>query len=172
MYFEKLDTAILGLSVDSISSHLAWLYDIYIKTGIKITFPIIADRNGQIARKYGMISSDVSNTETVRNVYIIDDKGIIRLILVYPLNVGRSILEIIRCIEALKTADENKGATPANWMPCEKIIMKPPESFSKLLARNEEISKNKNGLSWYLGYKDATKCITSNNIKNVDKKLL
>lgn len=172
MYFEKLDTAILGLSVDSLSSHLAWLYDIYIKTGIKISFPIIADRNGILARKYGMISSDVSNTETVRNVYIIDDKGIIRLILVYPLNVGRNILEIIRCIEALKTADENKGATPVNWMPCEKIIMKPPENFSKLLTRNEEISKNKNGLSWYLGYKEPTKCISSNNLKNVDKKLL
>ena len=79
-YFERLNTSLIGLSVDSNSSHLAWLYDIYLKTGIKVPFPIIADRNGNIARKYGMISNDVSTTETVRNVFIIDDKGIVRLI--------------------------------------------------------------------------------------------
>ena len=71
-YFEILNTCLIGLSIDSNSSHLAWLYDIYLKTGIKVPFPIIADRSGEIARKYGMISSDISNTETVRNVFIID----------------------------------------------------------------------------------------------------
>ena len=71
-YFEERGACLLGLSVDSNPSHLAWMYDIYLRTGIKIPFPIIADRNGSIARKYGMISADVSNTETVRNVYIID----------------------------------------------------------------------------------------------------
>ena len=71
-YFENLNTCLIGLSVDSNSSHLAWLFDIYLKTGIRVPFPIIADRNGEIARKYGMISSDISNTETVRNVFIID----------------------------------------------------------------------------------------------------
>ena len=71
-YFNNLNTYLLGLSVDSNSSHLAWLYDIYLKTGIKVPFPIIADRNGELARKYGMISNDISNSETVRNVFIID----------------------------------------------------------------------------------------------------
>lgn len=71
-YFKALNTCLIGLSVDSNASHLAWLYDIYLKTGIRVPFPIIADRNGEIARKYGMISSDISNTETVRNVFIID----------------------------------------------------------------------------------------------------
>ena len=71
-YFENLNTCLIGLSADSNSSHLAWLFDIYLKTGIRVPFPIIADRNGEIARKYGMISSDISNTETVRNVFIID----------------------------------------------------------------------------------------------------
>ena len=79
-YFEKLNTCLLGLSIDSNSSHLAWMHDIYMMTGIVLPFPIVADRNGSIARKYGMISNDVSTTETVRNVYIIDDKGIIRVI--------------------------------------------------------------------------------------------
>ena len=79
-YFEKLNTCLIGLSVDSNSSHLAWVYDIYCKTGIRVPFPIIADRSGEIARKYGMIANDVSKTETVRNVFIIDDNGIVRLI--------------------------------------------------------------------------------------------
>ncbi len=88
-YFRRINTELLGLSVDSNSSHLAWVYDIYCRTGIQISFPIIADKNAKIARKYGMISSEVSTTETVRNVYIIDDKGIIRAIFVYPLNIRK-----------------------------------------------------------------------------------
>ena len=88
-YFEKLNTNLIGLSIDSNNSHLAWAYDIYCKTGVRIPFPIIADRNGEIARKYGMIASNVSSTQTVRNVYIIDDSDIIRLILVYPMNVRK-----------------------------------------------------------------------------------
>ena len=107
-YFKNLNTELLGLSVDSNSSHLAWVYDIYCKTGIKVDFPIIADRNGEIARKYGMISNDVSNTETVRNVFIIDDKGIVRTILIYPLNIGRFIPEIIRIVQALQMAESSK----------------------------------------------------------------
>ena len=97
-YFERLNTCLLGLSVDSNPSHLAWIYDIYCRTGIVIPFPIIADRNGEIARKYGMISSTVNNTATVRNVFIIDDKQIVRTILVYPMNIGRNIPEILRVV--------------------------------------------------------------------------
>ena len=96
-YFQKLNTELLGLSIDSNPSHLAWIYDIYCRTGIELPFPIIADRSGQIARKYGMISNDVSSTETVRTVFIIDDKQIVRTILIYPLNVGRFIPEIKNC---------------------------------------------------------------------------
>lgn len=157
-YFEKLNTCLLGLSVDSNSSHLAWAYDIYCKTGVRIPFPIIADRNGEISRKYGMISNDVSTTETVRNVYIIDDKGIVRLILVYPLNVGRCIPEILRALQALQIADENSGSTPANWVPCEPMVISPPKTFEELLQRNEEIRQNKNGMSWYLSFKNPQNC--------------
>ena len=172
-YFEKLNTYLLGLSVDSNASHLAWVYEIYCKTGIRVPFPIIADRNGAIARKYGMISNDVSTTETVRNVFIIDDKGIVRLILVYPLNVGRCIPEIIRALEALQTADASKGATPANWVPCEPIIAPPPQTFQELLLRNEQIEQNRNGISWYLSFKEPVKCISiaqNNNKRLEDKK--
>lgn len=104
-YFQKLNTELLGLSIDSNASHLAWMYDIYYRTGILLPFPIIADRSGEIARKYGMISSDISNIETVRNVYIIDEKGIIRVILVYPINIGRCISEILRLVQALQRED-------------------------------------------------------------------
>lgn len=160
-YFEKLNTCLIGLSVDSNSSHLAWVYDIYCKTGIRVPFPIIADRNGQIARKYGMISNDISTTETVRNVFIIDDKGVIRLILVYPMNIGRCIPEIIRIIEALQTANENKAATPANWVPCEPVIIPAPRTFEELIARNEQIQKERNGMNWYLSFKNPQKCINT-----------
>ena len=165
-YFEKLNSCLLGLSVDSNSSHLAWLYDIYCKTGIKVPFPIIADRNGEIARKYGMISSEISNTETVRNVYIIDDKGMIRLILVYPMNVGRCIPEILRALQALQLADENHGSMPANWVPCEPMIVPSPKTFEELMKRNEEIKKNRNGMSWYLSFKNPQNCINVKEDKN------
>lgn len=136
------------------------MYDIYCKTGIKISFPIIADRNGQIARKYGMIANDISNTETVRNVFIIDDKGIIRTILIYPLNVGRFIPEIIRTVQALQMADCSRGSTAANWMPGQPVIVPPPKNFTQLEERNAEIQKNRNGISWYLSFKEPPeKCI-------------
>ena len=152
-YFKQLNTELLGLSVDSNSSHLAWIYDIFCRTGIQVSFPIVADRNGQIARKYGMISSDISNTETVRNVYIIDDKGIIRTILIYPMNIGRFIPEIIRIVQALQMADCTEGSTAANWMPNQPVIIPPPKTFCELQQRQEEIQNNRNGINWYLSFK-------------------
>ena len=153
-YFKNLNTELLGLSVDSNPSHLAWMYDIYCRTGIKVSFPIIADRNGQIARKYGMISNDISNTETVRNVFIIDDKGIVRTILIYPMNVGRFIPEIIRIVQALQMADCAKGATAANWMPNQPVIVPIPQTFEGLEERVESVNTNRNGISWYLSFKE------------------
>lgn len=134
------------------------MYDIYLRTGIKIPFPIIADRNGSIARKYGMISNDVSTTETVRNVYIIDPEGIIRLILIYPLNVGRCIPEIIRALDALQISDKCKAATPANWTMGAPIINPAPKTFKALEERNEMVKNNNNGMSWYLNFKNQDEC--------------
>lgn len=142
---------------------MAWVYDIYCRTGIRVPFPIIADRNGTIARKYGMISNDVSTTETVRNVFIIDDKGIVRLILIYPMNVGRCIPEILRALNALQVADANKLSMPANWVPCEPGILAPPQTFEELEARTKEIERDQNGMSWYLGFKNVKDC------KKIDK---
>ena len=168
-YFEERNACLLGLSVDSNPSHLAWMYDIYMRTGIKIPFPIVADRNGMLARKYGMISSDVSNTETVRNVYIIDPHGIIRLILIYPLNVGRCIPEILRALEALQLASECKGATPANWTMGGPIINPMPNTFCSLEERAQNVKNDKNGMSWYLSFKDS-ECCKQNQVENRETK--
>lgn len=167
-YFEKLNTCLLGLSIDSNPSHLAWVYNIYCKTGIQIPFLIIADRSGEIARKYGMIANDVSTTETVRNVFIIDDKGIVRLILVYPLNVGRCIPEILRTVQALQIADLNKASTPANWIPNQPVIVPPPKTFEELMKRREEILKNQNGMMWYLSFQNSQKA-ANNRIEDSKK---
>ncbi len=153
-YFKKYNTDLLGLSIDSNSSHLAWVYDIYCRTGIRVSFPIIADRNGEIARKYGMISNNISNTETVRNVFIIDPNGIIRVILVYPMNVGRFIPEVLRIVQALQIADSNNVSTAANWLPYQPVIIPMPKNFTELEKRKNEIEKNNNGISWYLSFKE------------------
>lgn len=172
--FEKRNACLLGLSVDSNPSHLAWMYDIYLRTGVKIPFPIIADRNGSIARKYGMISNDVSNTETVRNVYIIDPEGIIRLILIYPMNVGRCIPEILRALEALQIASECKGATPANWTLGGPIINPIPNTFCGLEERAQNVKNDKNGMSWYLSFKNPNECkqncVENREVKKLEEK--
>ena len=166
-YFENINTGLIGLSVDSNASHLAWVYDIYCRTGIKIPFPIIADRNGEIARKYGMISNDISNTETVRNVYVIDDKGIIRTILIYPMNIGRFIPEIVRIVQALQMSDCTKASTSANWIPNQPVIIPIPRTFNELIERNREIEKNRNGINWYLSFKQPdSNCINGNKCNN------
>ena len=172
-YFERLNTCLLGLSVDSNPSHLAWIYDIYCRTGIVIPFPIIADRNGEIARKYGMISSTVNNTATVRNVFIIDDKQIVRTILVYPMNIGRNIPEILRVVRALQVADCNKQMAPVNWMPNEPMIVPMPQTFAQLQERNENIMKQQNGMNWYLSFKNPEKiCINEKCMQKEENRII
>lgn len=162
--FEKINTSLLGLSIDSNPSHLAWMHEIYRMTGIIIPFPIIADSNALIARKYGMISSDISTTKTVRNVFIIDNKGIVRVILIYPLNIGRFIPEILRIIQALQMSDCSNSSTPANWIPGQNVILPPPNTYPLLQERLNFIKKNHSGMSWYLSFKKPEKnCL--NNIK-------
>jgi len=161
-HFEKLNTSLLGLSIDSNASHLAWMYNIYCMTRIVVPFPIIADRNGSIARKYGMISNDISNTETVRNIFIIDDKGIVRVILVYPLNIGRFVPEVLRIIEALQLSDCSNTSIPANWLPGQPVIQSSPRTFPLLQERLNEIEENNNGMSWYLTFQSPKKDCLSN----------
>ena len=112
-----------------------------------------------------MIASDISNTSTVRNVFIIDGKQIIRAILVYPMNIGRNISEILRVVRALQIADCNQASTPANWMPCEPVILPPPQTFVALQERMTEIQKQKNGMNWDLAFKTPQNSIEDKKIK-------
>lgn len=155
--FAARNTSLLGISIDSSPSHLAWVHSIYETTGIVIPFPIIADRVGEIARLYGMIASDVSNTETVRNVFIIDPNQKIRAILIYPLTNGRNIPEILRLLTALQTTDKYSVVTPANWEPGDSVLVPAPKDYDNLAEReNNAESLGLNCKDWYWCYKTIT----------------
>lgn len=132
--FAQRNVKLIGLSIDSIHAHMAWIQNIHEKGHVKIPFPVIADLDMSVAQKYGMLHS-VSSTATVRAVFIIDPKNIIRLILYYPMNVGRNIDEVIRAIDGLQTADKNNVACPANWKPGDKVIVPPPKTQKELDER-------------------------------------
>lgn len=150
--FLERNTQLIGISLDSNSSHLAWVYDIYKTTGIEILFPIVSDPSMDIINMYGMIAPNISTSTTVRNVFIIDPNGIIRAILVYPLTNGRYIPEIIRLLIALQTTDANKVATPADWLPGQPVIVPAPQTYDELIERVN--SDEYDCVSWYLCYRD------------------
>ena len=152
-YFENENTKIIGLSVDSNSSHLAWLYEIYMKTGLTVPFPIIADRTSQIARTYGMFLQNDNCESASRSTFIIDDKGIVRAIFMYPDNIGRNISEILRTVNTLQIAEKNKKMVPANWMPYDPMIIMPPNTFEELQNRVRDGKQEKNSMSWYICFK-------------------
>ena len=150
--FVERNTQLLGISLDGTPASLAWVYNIYENTGIHIPFPVVEDKTMAISNMYGMISPEVSTNTSVRNVFIIDDKQIIRAILIYPLSNGRYIPEILRLLIAMQTSDQYKVATPANWLPGEQVVVPAPKTYQGLLERVE----NPDGycLDWYLCFKD------------------
>lgn len=149
--FADRNTQLLGLSIDSNPSHLAWVYAIYLTTGVQVPFPVVADRMGDIARMYGMIAPDVSKQETVRNVFIIDPDQKIRAILIYPLTNGRSIPEILRLVTALQTSDQYHVVTPANWQPGQPVLVPPPQTYDALISRqNNPQSEGLTCRDWFL----------------------
>lgn len=149
--FEKRNVQLIGLSIDSVFSHLAWERNIKEKFGVEIPFPIIADLDMKVAKTYGMLHSPSSATSTIRAVFIIDDRGKLRAMLYYPMTNGRNIDEILRLIDACQTSDKHGVATPANWQPGEKVIVPPPataEAAEKRLAEGYEC------VDWYFCKKD------------------
>jgi len=145
--FQKRGVELLGLSVDSVSSHIAWTRNIQEKTGVKVPFPIIADLSKEVSVKYGMIHPGESKTETIRCVFIIDPNQVIRAILYYPLTTGRNISEILRIIDALQTTDKYGVATPANWQPGEKVIVPAPTTVE---GAEERLKEGYECVDWYL----------------------
>lgn len=149
--FKKMNTKLVGLSIDSIHSHVAWVNNVREKTGIFMKFPIIADIDMKVSKLYGMLQPGESETAAVRAVFFIDPNGKIRLIMYYPLNVGRNMDEIIRALVALQTADEHKVALPLNWKPGEKAIVPPPVTIEAL---EERLKSNYEMVDFYLAKRD------------------
>ncbi len=145
--FERRGVALLGNSVDSVYSHIAWARNIEEKFGIAIPFPIVADLDQRISRLYGMIHAPSSVTAPVRCVFFIDPKRTLRAMIYYPLNVGRSFDEILRVLDALQTVDANGVACPADWKPGEDVIVPAPVTADAATERAR--SKDLQVTDWY-----------------------
>lgn len=133
--FDALNTELIGLSIDSIHSHLAWVNNVREKTGVYFNFPIIADLDMKVAKLYGMLQPNESETAAVRAVFFIDPEKKIRLIMYYPLSVGRNMDEILRALKALQFADKHKVAIPLDWQPGDKVIVPPPKTLDEMNER-------------------------------------
>lgn len=136
--FQKINTELLGLSIDSNFAHIAWVRNIKEKFGVDIPFPVIEDLSMNVAHAYGMIQPGASDTSAVRATFIIDDKGILRAMVYYPMTNGRSIPEFVRLVNALQTSDANKVATPEGWQPGDKVIVPPPATTEEAEKRADE----------------------------------
>ncbi len=156
--FKALDTELIGLSVDSLYAHIAWLRKIQElewngMKNVEVKFPLIEDIRMDVANKFGMIQPGQSNTQAVRAVFFIDPAGKIRTILYYPLSLGRNFDEIKRIIIALQKADKDQVATPANWRPGDDVIIPTAGSCGTAKERMEDKSDDKYCLDWFMCFK-------------------
>ncbi|MGI6765994.1 MAG: peroxiredoxin [Lentihominibacter sp.] len=155
--FEELNTKLVGLSIDSVHSHLAWVksienIDLYGKGKVKVDFPIIADISMNVANKYGMLQT-VANTQTIRAVFVIDPESIIRTILYYPMSAGRNLPEIKRIVQALQLHDKENISTPANWLPGDDVLLGSPLTLEEADERIKDGGDDLIPLDWYLTIK-------------------
>jgi len=148
---QKRNVELLGLSVDSVYSHIAWVRNIEQNFGVEIPFPVIADLNKDVATLFGMVMPGESTTETSRCVFVIDPKGIMRAMIYYPLTTGRNMQEILRLMDALQATDEHQIATPANWQPGDKVIVPPPKTTE---LAEERMKGDYECVDWYLCKRD------------------
>lgn len=160
--FKAMNTELIGLSVDSLYAHIAWLRKIKELEwkGLKdleVTFPLIEDIRMEVANKFGMIQPGQSNTQAVRAVFVIDPESKIRLILYYPLTTGRNFDEIKRVIQALQKADQDHVATPADWRPGDDTIVPTAGSCGTAKERMESKSDDTYCLDWFMCFKKEKK---------------
>ena len=158
--FRTYNTELVGLSVDGLYSHIAWLRTIKEKiefngmSGVEVTFPLIDDITMEIARKYGMIMPGEDSTKAVRAVFVIDPKGIIRTIIYYPLSLGRNFDELLRVVKALQTADAFEVATPADWRPGDRVIVPPAGSCGVAKDRMDGAEEGVDCDDWFFCTKE------------------
>lgn len=161
--FEKLNAKLLGLSIDSTYSHIAWLRTIKEKIdfkgmkGVEVNFPVISDLTMEVSKAFGMLQPAASTTQAVRAVFIIDPNAIVRAILYYPLSNGRNMEEIKRLLVAMQMSDKNKVATPANWQMGDEVIVPPPGSCGAAKERMEQPAEDVRCLDWFLCLKKCPK---------------
>ncbi|MBN1340873.1 MAG: peroxiredoxin [Bacteroidales bacterium] len=153
--FEQANCKLVGLSVDGLYSHIAWLRTIKEKIeykgmkDVEVKFPLIEDITMEVASKYGMMQPGESNTKAVRAVFFIDPKGIIRTIIYYPLSLGRNFDELYRALIALQTADKFSVATPADWRPGDDVIVPPAGSCGSAKDRMESKNEDMHCYDWF-----------------------
>ncbi len=151
--FEKRNVQLIGVSIDSVYAHIAWMRNIEQNFGVKVEFPVVADLDQKVAASFGLVHEAVSDTAAVRAVFFIDPKGMVRALLYYPLSLGRNIAEIIRVFDALQTADANAVSIPANWVPGKPVIVPAP-----LTKQDADVRSKSNGdlkvVDWYFAQKE------------------
>ena len=160
--FKSLNTELIGLSVDSLYAHIAWLRKIQDlewngMKHVEVKFPLIEDIRMDVANKFGMIQPGQSNTQAVRAVFVIDPKAKIRTILYYPLTTGRNFDEIKRIIQALQKADKDIVATPANWRPGNDVIVPTAGSCGTAKERMETQTEDQYCLDWFMCFRKEKK---------------
>jgi len=161
--FEALGCKLIGLSIDSNYSHIAWLRTIKEKIkykgmeGVEVTFPVIADLKMHVARKYGMVQPAADDSHAVRAVFVMDSEAKVRAVLYYPLSTGRNFPEILRLLVALQTADKLRVATPADWQPGDDVIVPPPGSCGTAQERVEGKEEGTKCLDWFMCLKEVPK---------------
>jgi peroxiredoxin (alkyl hydroperoxide reductase subunit C) len=157
--FEALNCQLIGLSIDSVFSHIAWLRSIQERIeykgmkNVQVRFPVIADLKMEVAKKYGMLQPSASDTKAVRAVFFIDPESKIRAFLYYPLSNGRNFQEIKRLLIAMQTSDKYKVATPADWQPGDDVIVPPPGSCAGAMERMAGKDKDVKCYDWFFCFK-------------------
>ncbi|MGC8643689.1 MAG: peroxiredoxin [Isosphaeraceae bacterium] len=144
--FQARGCDLLGLSVDSVFSHLAWVRNIEEKFGVSIPFPVIDDLSMAVAHAYGMIQPGASDTSAVRAVFVIDPEGILKAMVYYPMSNGRSVAEILRLLEALQTTQKHQVATPEAWRSGDPVIVPPPKTVADAKSR---VNEGYDYVDWY-----------------------
>lgn len=148
--FQAMNCDLLGLSIDSLFAHVAWIRNIKEKFGMDIPFPIIEDIKMEVAQAYGMIHPGAADTQAVRATFFIDPKGVLRAMVYYPMSNGRSIDEFVRLLEAMQTSDVNGVATPEGWVKGNPVIVPPPKTAEAADAR---VTEGYNYVDWYFSTK-------------------
>jgi len=161
--FRALNCELIGLSIDSIYAHIAWLRTIKEKIeykgmkNVEVMFPVIEDLKMDIAHKFGMLQPNASTTQAVRAIFIMDPEAKVRCILYYPLSNGRNMDEVMRILVAMQKSDKEKIATPANWRPGEDVIIPPPGSCGMAKERVEKTEPDKYCLDWFMCFRKEKK---------------